>query len=605
MENINLDAKVTISRKTKNSCIWRASGAVSAQTCESRPDDCEGCPVYTSLAKVAAHKQVKFFSQDYFDQCSVNACAVPGRPCPFAGPCMANWSRTNAPALRTLTLLGIGGLSIGANASLIQQTGRRTGLHADLLSRIFELRNLRKLGPEDKLSPADLDLRTTEEQFALVAAASFLDNLDSLDLSAFAETMFEDALLPRGLLDSFSKERDFDELWNAFRAIQALAVLDVLSAFDINLLGEMQTIMSTSRYPSMALAQMALTVQRAIAPHTHKPPSLEPDTVEHAATLVGFAGGLIGKVYKGLLVTPLELAAAVIVVRVLGEVSESGTLPAGRVLMDEILSMAATGPMDMARAQLILTGIVASGFDPEPDERTLVSRAVLRSFQARFRKLGDMRANPVSFLASLGADNLVRESNQFEALAGAQAPAVELDPALLGCEMPADRFYSQGHAWVQPGRDDSVWIGLDDLVSHLIGHVDAVELPEPGKRLRRGKPALRLIRGGESVDVCSPMNGEVVVVNQSIVDSPGILPSRPYGDGWLFAMRPMVSEDNLSGLMFGRIARSWQRSEAQRLGEMFQGSVATAADGATLAHDALAGIPGVRWSKVLHKFLKS
>jgi len=67
----------------------------------------------------------------------------------------------------------------------------------------------------------------------------------------------------------------------------------------------------------------------------------------------------------------------------------------------------------------------------------------------------------------------------------------------------------------------------------------------------------------------------------------------------------MVSEDNLSGLMFGRIARSWQRSEAQRLGEMLQGSVATAADGATLAHDALAGIPGVRWSMVLHKFLKS
>jgi len=56
--------------------------------------------------------------------------------------------------------------------------------------------------------------------------------------------------------------------------------------------------------------------------------------------------------------------------------------------------------------------------------------------------------------------------------------------------------------------------------------------------------------------------------------------------------------------MFGRTARDWQRSEAGRLGRMFGGKVATAADGATLANDALSGIPGVSWSKVLREFLK-
>jgi glycine cleavage system H protein len=157
---------------------------------------------------------------------------------------------------------------------------------------------------------------------------------------------------------------------------------------------------------------------------------------------------------------------------------------------------------------------------------------------------------------------------------------------------------------VQPGRDGSVRIGLDDLVAHLIGHVDSVQMPGPGKQLRRGKPALRLVRNGESVEVYSPMNGEVVVVNQSVVDSPDVLPARPYGDGWLLAMRPSTAEDNLSGLMFGQNAREWQRREARRLGDMFRGKIATAADGATLARDALAGVPGVRWSKTLRKFLK-
>ncbi len=604
MRNLDIDTSGAVGRKTGGSCIWRASGAVSAQTCESRPDDCQGCPVYTSLDKLAHRKQVKFFSQDYFDQCSVDACLVPGQSCPFAGPCMANWSRTNAPALRTLTLMGIGGLSIGANASLIQQKVRRNGLHADLLSRIFELRNLGKLGPEDKLSPADLDLRTTEEQFSLVAAASFVDCLETLNLSAFAERMFENNLLPRGLSASVSGARDSKELWNAFRAMQSLAVLNVLSAFDINVLCEMQASMASSRYPSLVMAQTALTIQRTLQAHTHRTPGLAPEMVERAAKLVSFAGSLMGKVYQGLTVTPSELAAAVIVTRGLGAVSEDGTAPAGRVLLDEVLRMAAAGPLDMVAVQPILAGIVASGLDPLPDERTAVSRAVLESFQARFRKFGDMRGDPASLLASVGADNLIREEDQFAALAGAQAPVAELDPALLGCEMPADRFYHRGHAWVQPGRDGFIRIGIDDLLAHLIGCVDTIEMPGQGKHLRRGKPALRLIRGRESVELCSPVNGEIMAVNQSIIDSPRILPTQPYGDGWLLTVRPTVSEDNVNELMFGRNAHDWQREETQRLGKMFRGKTATAADGARLAHDALAKLPGLRWSKVLRKFLK-
>ena len=260
----------------------------------------------------------------------------------------------------------------------------------------------------------------------------------------------------------------------------------------------------------------------------------------------------------------------------------------------------------MVEAQPILTGVVASGLVLTPSERTLISKAVLRSFQEQFKKLGDMYADPASLLAIMGSDNLVRNADQFEALAYAELPEAEeeLDPALLGCEMPSDLFYSRGHSWVRSEKDDSFRIGLDDLVAHLIGSIDAIEMPKPGEKLRRGKPALRLIRDGESVKVCSPMDGEVMVVNQSVVDSPRVLSTKPYNDGWLLTIRPKIYEDNLSGLMFGQNARDWQRSEVIRLDEMFQDKIATAADGATLAHDALAGISGVRWSKVLRKFLR-
>ena len=66
MEDTNLDASKTGGGKIKNRCVWRSSGVVSEQTCESRPEDCEGCPVYTALDKVATHKQRQFFSRDFF-----------------------------------------------------------------------------------------------------------------------------------------------------------------------------------------------------------------------------------------------------------------------------------------------------------------------------------------------------------------------------------------------------------------------------------------------------------------------------------------------------------------------------------------------------------
>lgn len=596
----------TEGRREKDSCIWQSSGVVSSQMCESRPEDCAGCPVDTALTKVASHKQRYFFSKDFFDQCFVNACAVPGRSCPFAGPCMANWSRTNTAASRVLTIMGIGRLAIGTNASLIQQVSRRNGLYVDLLSRLFELRNLGKISPDEKLTPDDLDLRTMEEQFALVASASFLDRLDLLDLEAFAELMLKKGLLPHGLLNSVSQERTRDERQDALRAIQGLAILDVISAFDINVLRELHDAIATSRYFSMTMAQMALIVQRILQSHTYMPVSLTNETVERAATLISFAGGLLGKVYNGLLVTPSELAAAVGIGRVLEAVPEDGVFHAGRVLTDEMFRMIDTGTLDIAGVQPILAGIVASGLVLMPSERSLISKAVLRSFQGQFKKLGDMRADPASLLAVIGADNLVRDADQFKALAYAEVPKEEeeLDPALLGCEMPSDLFYYRGHSWVRSEKDDSVRVGLDDLAAHLIGNVDAVEMPKPGKKLRRGKPALRLIRDGESVKVCSPMDGEVMVVNQSVVDAPRVLSTQPYNDGWLLTIRPRVSEDNLSRLMFGQNAHDWQRSEVVRLGRMFQDRIATAADGATLAHDALAGIPGVRWSKALRKFLR-
>ncbi|MCD6496747.1 MAG: glycine cleavage system protein H [Deltaproteobacteria bacterium] len=426
-----------------------------------------------------------------------------------------------------------------------------------------------------------------------------------LDLKAFAESMLRQGLMQHGLSNSFSEERSWEERRAALRALQGLALLGLTPTFDANVLRQLHESIAAIDYPSMALARQAVIVQNILKTNTYEPVRISDDTMAHAAILISFAGDLLGKMYHHVLVTPSELSAALTLSRFVDIVPDEGISHAGLVLKRRLLHMIEEGTLDAITAQTLLTGIVTSGQNWTTSERTMVSRAVLNAFQAQFKKLGDMRTAPNALLDVLGADNLIRDPKQFQSLAQNQAAQKmeTLDPTLLGCKMPSNLLYHRGHSWVRPDKDDSVRIGLDDIVAHLIGKVDAIKMPKPGETVRQGKPVLRLIRNDETVEVCSPMDGEVAIVNQAVIDTPRILAAEPYEDGWLMTIRPTLTEDALYDLKFGDNAHQWQKNEVTRLQAMFQDEIATAADGATLAHDALAGIPGVRWSEVLNKFL--
>ena len=79
-----------------------------------------------------------------------------------------------------------------------------------------------------------------------------------------------------------------------------------------------------------------------------------------------------------------------------------------------------------------------------------------------------------------------------------------------GLDIPNDRLYHRGHAWLKPLDDGTVAVGLDDLASRLVGKPDALELPTLGSRVDENGPALRLRAGGARVRVASPVTGEVV-----------------------------------------------------------------------------------------------
>jgi glycine cleavage system H lipoate-binding protein len=141
-------------------------------------------------------------------------------------------------------------------------------------------------------------------------------------------------------------------------------------------------------------------------------------------------------------------------------------------------------------------------------------------------------------------------------------------PALF--RVPEGYDFHQGHTWMKadhtsPNRQRLVKVGLDDFAQKLIGRVDAVELPAVGSRLTQGDKGWSLKVDSEAIPMLSPVDGEVVAVNQEVLRSPGILSRDPYGAGWLLEVNSDRIAADSRNLLTGKVARAWMETALENL----------------------------------------
>jgi glycine cleavage system H protein len=110
-------------------------------------------------------------------------------------------------------------------------------------------------------------------------------------------------------------------------------------------------------------------------------------------------------------------------------------------------------------------------------------------------------------------------------------------------EIPEDLKYTKSHEWVRVEGDGSVTVGITHHAQDLLGDMVFVELPEVGASLGAGDDCAVVESVKAASDVYSPISGEITAVNEALADSPETVNSDPYGDGWLFRLKPADSAD--------------------------------------------------------------
>lgn len=102
--------------------------------------------------------------------------------------------------------------------------------------------------------------------------------------------------------------------------------------------------------------------------------------------------------------------------------------------------------------------------------------------------------------------------------------------------VPADLKYTDEHEWVRTEADGTVSVGITDHAQATLGDIVFLELPEVGKDIKAGD-AVGVVESVKAAsDIYAPVTGQIVAVNESIVDTPDEVNSDAYG-AWLFKVK--------------------------------------------------------------------
>jgi glycine cleavage system H protein len=148
-------------------------------------------------------------------------------------------------------------------------------------------------------------------------------------------------------------------------------------------------------------------------------------------------------------------------------------------------------------------------------------------------------------------------------LFGKRKPQTAPEPVLV------KRYVHPGHAWMRETGDGYVVVGIDSFAQSVIGSVHDIRLPRLLSRVRQGEGGWDLWHGNRHLRMVSPVSGWVVEKNEMVLHNPGLVNAAPYGDGWLFKVKPARLAPQLSNLLTGKAAQAWQETVREQLRRFF------------------------------------
>ena len=102
--------------------------------------------------------------------------------------------------------------------------------------------------------------------------------------------------------------------------------------------------------------------------------------------------------------------------------------------------------------------------------------------------------------------------------------------------VPTDLKYAKSHEWVRVSGDTAT-VGITDHAQHELTDIVFVELPAVGRKVKAGEACAVVESVKTASDIYSPVSGEILEVNQAVVDKPELVNTDPHGNGWFYKIK--------------------------------------------------------------------
>ena len=170
--------------------------------------------------------------------------------------------------------------------------------------------------------------------------------------------------------------------------------------------------------------------------------------------------------------------------------------------------------------------------------------------------------------------------------------------------LPEGLHYHQGHSWVMPQGVELVKVGVDDFAQRLVGRSNKISLPKVGSRIEQGDVGWKLGIDSKTIDMLSPVTGDVVAVNKDIAKNPDLINQDPYGKGWLMMVKPDNKRATVKNLLTGKLATAWMEKTADALRERMGGELGVVyQDGGLPVSGIAKALSPDEWDKMASEFL--
>ena len=103
--------------------------------------------------------------------------------------------------------------------------------------------------------------------------------------------------------------------------------------------------------------------------------------------------------------------------------------------------------------------------------------------------------------------------------------------------------FTKEHEWIKTEEDGTAISGISDFAQEQLGDIVSIELPKDGSFFKQGQTIAIVDSVKASSDIYAPISGEIIEVNEGLIEKPEMINQSPYDLGWITKLKPSKMEE--------------------------------------------------------------